>query len=79
MSIIKSLHKKLEFTQEEVTDYEIKSNGNTVYWKPGSQHEIEVNLTDLELEEIDKAISEADKQKAITVHMVATIEKFTNG
>lgn len=79
MSVIKSLHNKLEFTQEEMERYEIKSDGNTVYWKPGSRHEIVLNLTNLELEEIGKAISEADKQKAITVHMVATIEKFTNG
>ena len=73
--LVRDIRKKLDFTQDDVKKYEIKTNERGfTSWKKGG--EMVVNLTEAELYFLKERVKVLDKEKIITADMVPLCVKL---
>lgn len=78
LQTIKGLIQVLEFTSQEIEEYQLRDTDNGVLWNKDKEKEKEITFTDAQINLIKKSINEADKNKTLTLEMLETIEKFIN-
>ncbi len=64
VTLINDIKDKVDLTQEEFKEYEIKAVPNGLEWND-QDYAIDVEFTDLELGEIRKALKKLDREKKI--------------
>lgn len=78
LQTIKGLIQVLEFTSQEIEEYQLRDTDNGVLWNKDKEKEKEITFTDAQINLIKKSINEADKNRTLTLEMLETIEKFIN-
>ncbi len=76
--IIKDIKKKIELTQEDITNYgvEVMSDGRVKWNEEGTKVEFEIEFTELEKGEVKSVLQKMDKEKKLTVDHLSLVEKF---
>lgn len=75
--VIKDIKNKIEITQDEITEYEIKSVENSIFWNDaGATSEIEVAFTELEKLEISKTLKKLSEEEKLRMEDVELYEMF---
>lgn len=75
--ILKDIIKKIEITQDEIAKYEIKSEGNNIFWNvEGAKTEFELEFTELEKSEIKKALKKASDGEILQMRDLPLYELF---
>lgn len=66
--IAKSIAQKCEITVEEITEFEIKTEGNATVWnKKANEREFEIAFTLAELDLIEKRLKKLDEESKLTL------------
>ena len=73
----RNVRKKIDFSSQEVDDYEIKSEEGRIKWAPNAPS-IEVEFTDSEIEFLKSLIDKLDKSGLITDSILEFVEKIMN-
>src|SRR5689334_15699486 len=77
MIICQSVLQLIEFSAEEVAEFELKDAENgAVVWKPSMAKDKEVCFSAEQLEVIKKGINEADMNGEISLQMLPLCDKF---
>lgn len=77
MQIKSKLREKLDFTEKETEEIEMKVlENNNVVWNPSKATLKEVELEEEELNLIKHAIDLLDKEESVTDDLLLTVEKF---
>ncbi|MGB9697708.1 MAG: hypothetical protein ACPL2D_10570 [Ignavibacteria bacterium] len=76
MIIVYDVIKKLDITQQDIIEFDIKVDGNGYKWNPQKDTEKEFELTEAELKVILDGIAELDKNNGINLDMITTIKKL---
>lgn len=73
----RNVRKKIDFSSQEVDDYEIKSEEERIKWAPDAPS-IEVEFTDSEIEFLKSLIDKLDKSGLITDNILDFVEAILN-
>ena len=76
--LVKDVRKKVELTQKDITEYEVKSTPQTITWNPNKVKSKNVTFTDAELDFLKKQIEAKDKENAITQEILDLCIKIKN-
>jgi hypothetical protein len=75
--IEQDIAQKVRFSQEEITEFEIKQNPNgAVSWNPEKAKEKEIGLTKSEVQFLKEQVARIDAEKAFTSATVETAQKI---
>ena len=75
-TLIKDIKKKVEMTQEELKDYEVKSLGNQITWNADKTKEKDIVFTDMEIDFLKERIKELDKEKKLSDDNIDLAQKI---
>ncbi|MDD4026992.1 MAG: RNA-binding protein [Candidatus Shapirobacteria bacterium] len=67
---VKDIAKKIEFSQEEIKDIELKQNGQMLRWNPKKEIEIDVEFSSAEMNFLKERVESLDKEQKVTQDMV---------
>lgn len=76
MIVRRDLIEKITLTQEELTEFEIKTEDNRITWNEEKQRDFEIDLTELEYTLTKEALEKLDTNKEITDDFVELYGKF---
>ena len=81
--ISKRITQKLEITETEIVDWEIKATESTpgvvsYSWDPAKVKEAEFEFTDAETDMLRRELNKLDKDNKLTFSNISAFEKFCN-
>ena len=76
MTLAKSIMDKTTITAEEVSDLNIRVEGDKTVWKDENEKPISVHFNEAELEILNKNIDKLDKEGKVTIDIMDLIKKI---
>jgi hypothetical protein len=68
--LIRDIAKKIEFTQDEIKEIELKQSGNQITWNPEKDIEKEINFSESEINFLKDQVTLLDNEKKVTQDML---------
>lgn len=76
LRIIRNLKENLSFKENELKEYEIKIEGEKVFWNLEKDNEAEIEIGEKATDIIVEALKKLDKENKLTMDFVSLYEKF---
>lgn len=76
MSIVEDLRKLLYPTETEVKKFEIKQSENSIQWNIEGAKQIEINITDGQLNVLEEVFKTLDEKKELTFDQYSLFKKI---
>ena len=76
LKIIRVLVTKLGISAEEHKEYNIREEGDKIFWDEKANEEREIPLTDIEISLVSKGLKKADEEGKLKQEEMGVYEKF---
>lgn len=74
----RELSNQLNFSDEEIKNWEIKAEDNQVKWNPEKVQSKDIKIGEIMTEEIKRILREKDEAKELELPLLTLYEKFIN-